>query len=288
MRSKKVKTEKVVTYTLLIIVSLAMLMPLVVLFATSVRTYDDLVQNPTHLFGTEFSLDAFAKVLDENPYFMYLGNTLLITVVSIVGCCFTSAMVGYGFARFKAPGSKFLFALFMAGMIIPGQVLNIPMFEIYKRLGWINTFLPFIIPVWFGGGAFNFFLQRQFMKGLPPALMEAAEIDGCSEVGIFFRIVLPLSKPVITTIAVFTFINCWNDLYGPLLYLEDPSLWTLAKGNYMIYQAELGKQGVSGGSILPWNIISAANAISIVPIIILYFFAQRVFVEGIATTGIKG
>lgn len=288
MRSKKVKTEKVVTYTLLIIVALAMLMPLVVLFATSVRTYDDLVQNPTHLFGTEFSLDAFAKVLEENPYFMYLGNTLLITVVSIVGSCFTSAMVGYGFARFKAPGSKFLFALFMAGMIIPGQVLNIPMFEIYKRLGWINTFLPFIIPVWFGGGAFNFFLQRQFMKGLPPALMEAAEIDGCSEVGIFFRIVLPLSKPVITTIAVFTFINCWNDLYGPLLYLEDPSLWTLAKGNYMIYQAELGKQGVSGGSILPWNIISAANAISIVPIIILYFFAQRVFVEGIATTGIKG
>lgn len=288
MRSKKFKTEKVVTYTLLIIVSLAMLMPLVVLFATSVRTYDDLVQNPTHLFGTEFSLDAFAKVLEENPYFMYLVNTLLITVVSIVGCCFTSAMVGYGFARFKAPGSKFLFALFMAGMIIPGQVLNIPMFEIYKRLGWINTFLPFIIPVWFGGGAFNFFLQRQFMKGLPPALMEAAEIDGCSEVGIFFRIVLPLSKPVITTIAVFTFINCWNDLYGPLLYLEDPSLWTLAKGNYMIYQAELGKQGVSGGSILPWNIISAANAISIVPIIILYFFAQRVFVEGIATTGIKG
>lgn len=288
MRSKKFKTEKVVTYTLLIIVSLAMLMPLVVLFATSVRTYDDLVQNPTHLFGTEFSLDAFAKVLEENPYFMYLGNTLLITVISIVGCCFTSAMVGYGFARFKAPGSKFLFALFMAGMIIPGQVLNIPMFEIYKRLGWINTFLPFIIPVWFGGGTFNFFLQRQFMKGLPPALMEAAEIDGCSEVGIFFRIVLPLSKPVITTIAVFTFINCWNDLYGPLLYLEDPSLWTLAKGNYMIYQAELGKQGVSGGSILPWNIISAANAISIVPIIILYFFAQRVFVEGIATTGIKG
>lgn len=176
----------------------------------------------------------------------------------------------------------------MSGMIIPGQVLNIPMFEMYKNLGWINTFYPFIVPVWFGGGIFNIFLQRQFMRGIPSSLMEAAEVDGCSEFGIFVRIALPLAKPVIITIAVFTFLNCWNDLYGPLLYLEDQSVWTLAKGNYMIYQAELGNQGISGGTVLPWNIISAANVITIIPIVILYFFAQRVFVEGITTTGIKG
>lgn len=288
MARKKMKSSTIVTYVLLISLSVVMLLPLIILFATSVRSYDDLMMNPSHLFGSSFTLESFKKVLDENPYFMYLGNTLIITIISMLGCCLTSALVGYGFARFKVPGAGLIFALFMSGMIIPGQVLNIPMFELYKNLGWVNTFLPFIVPVWFGGGIFNIFLQRQFMKGIPSSLMEAAEIDGCNEFKIFTTIALPLAKPVITTIAVFTFLNCWNDLYGPLLYLEDQSVWTLAKGNYMIYQAELGSQGISGGTVLPWNIISAANVISIIPIIILYFFAQRVFVEGITTTGIKG
>ncbi len=288
MKKNHKKLGKIVTYLLLISISVVMLMPLIVLFATSVRTYDDLMLNPSKLFGSSFSLEAFGKVLGENPYLRYLGNTLIITVVSILGCCLTSALVAYGFARFKVPGAGIIFAIFMSGMIIPGQVLNIPMFEMYKNLGWINTFYPFIVPVWFGGGIFNIFLQRQFMRGIPSSLMEAAEVDGCSEFGIFVRIALPLAKPVIITIAVFTFLNCWNDLYGPLLYLEDQSVWTLAKGNYMIYQAELGNQGISGGTVLPWNIISAANVITIIPIVILYFFAQRVFVEGITTTGIKG
>ena len=288
MKKNHKKLGKIVTYLLLISISVVMLMPLIVLFATSVRTYDDLMLNPSKLFGSSFSLEAFGKVLGENPYLRYLGNTLIITVVSILGCCLTSALVAYGFARFKVPGAGIIFAIFMSGMIIPGQVLNIPMFEMYKNLGWINTFYPFIVPVWFGGGIFNIFLQRQFMRGIPSSLMEAAEVDGCSEFGIFVRIALPLAKPVIITIAVFTFLNCWNDLYGPLLYLEDQSVWTLAKGNYMIYQAELGNQGISGGTVLPWNIISAANVITIIPIVILYFFAQIVFVEGITTTGIKG
>ncbi len=288
MKKKRTNTGKIVTYTLLILISAIMLMPLIILLATSVRTYEDILLNPSSLFGSGFSLESFSKVLNDNPYFRYLGNTLIITVISILGCCLTSAFVAYGFTRFKVPGAGLIFAIFMSGMIIPGQVLNIPMFEIYKNLGWINTFYPFIVPVWFGGGIFNIFLQRQFMRGIPSSLMEAAEIDGCGEFSIFTKIALPLAKPVIVTIAVFTFLNCWNDLYGPLLYLEDQSVWTLAKGNYMIYQAELGSLGVSGGSILPWNIISAANVISIVPIIVLYFFAQRVFVEGITTTGIKG
>lgn len=237
MKKNHKKLGKIVTYLLLISISVVMLMPLIVLFATSVRTYDDLMLNPSKLFGSSFSLEAFGKVLGENPYLRYLGNTLIITVVSILGCCLTSALVAYGFARFKVPGAGIIFAIFMSGMIIPGQVLNIPMFEMYKNLGWINTFYPFIVPVWFGGGIFNIFLQRQFMRGIPSSLMEAAEVDGCSEFGIFVRIALPLAKPVIITIAVFTFLNCWNDLYGPLLYLEDQSVWTLAKGNYMIYQA---------------------------------------------------
>ena len=288
MKKTKIKSGKIITYILLISISVVMLTPLVVLFATSVRSYEDIIKNPTAIFGSEFTLSSFTKVLNDNPYFQYLANTLLITIVSIIGNCLTSAIVAYGFVRFRVKGSGLIFAIFMSGMIIPGQVLNIPMFEVYKNLNWIDTFYPFLIPVWFGGGIFNIFLQRQFMRGIPSSLMEAAEIDGCSEVDIFTRIVLPLIKPVMVTIAVFTFLNCWNDLYGPLLYLESQSKWTLAKGNYMIYQAELGALGVSGATVLPWNIISAANVVSIIPIIILYFFAQRLLVEGIVTTGLKG
>lgn len=284
---KRSKWNKIIAYIVLIVCSCIMILPLLILLCTSLKPYEELVENPTAIFPKQITFEAFATVFNENPYFVYLSNTVFITVVNVIACCFTSAFVAYGFVRFRVKGSGFIFGAFLSGMLIPGQVLTIPMFEVYKSLGWINTFFPFIVPCWFGGGIFNVFLQRQFIRGIPSSLFEAAEIDGCNELEIFFRIVMRLVAPVMITIAIFTFMNSWNDLYGPLLYLEDPDLWTLAKGIYMIYKAEMGQMGSSGGSILPWNIISAANVFAIIPIIVLYFIAQRFFIEGISTTGLK-
>lgn len=274
-------------YILLILLGISMLMPFIILISTSLKSYDEMLINPTVIFPKALTFEAFIIVFKENPFFLYLRNTLIITVFTIFGSVFTSAFVAYGFVRFKAPGSKLLFGLFISGMLIPGQILIIPMFELYNRMGWINSFLPFIIPPLFGGGIFNIFLQRQFMRGISREVFESAEIDGASEMTIFLRIALPMTRPVLITITIFTFLNSWNDLFGPLIYLDNPKLWTLAKGIYMIYQNAIGELGASGGTILPWNILSAANVLISIPIIILYFFAQKHFMEGVKISGSK-
>lgn len=285
-KTKRSATKSMV-YFLLVALGMLMLLPLIILITTSLKSYNELIMHPNAIFPKEITLDSFIEVLTKHPYFLYLGNTVIITVLSILGACLTSAFVAYGFVRFNVKGSKLLFAIFISGMLIPGQILTIPMFELYDNLGWMDTFLPFIIPPLFGGGIFNIFLQRQFMRGLGREIFESAEIDGASELQIFFKIALPLSKPVLITIGIFTFINSWNDLFGPLIYLNDPQKWTLAKGTYMIYQDAIGTLGVSGATILPWNILSAANVLVSIPIIIIYFFAQRHFMEGVKLTGSK-
>lgn len=274
-------------YTLIALLGISMLMPLIVLIGTSLKSYDEMLQYPTMLFPKQVTFQAFVTVFRDNPFFLYLRNTLIITVFSVVGCVFTSAFVAYGFVRFKVKGAKLLFGMFISGMLIPGQILIIPMFELYNKMGWINTFLPFIIPPLFGGGIFNIFLQRQFMRGISREVFESAEVDGASELSIFLKIALPMNKPVLITIAIFTFLNSWNDLFGPLIYLDNPELWTLAKGTYMIYQNAIGELGATGGNILPWNILSAANVLISIPIIVLYFFAQKHFMEGVKLTGSK-
>lgn len=274
-------------YALLLVLGINMLMPMIVLISTSLKSYDEMLLHPTGILPSNVTFGAFVTVFRENPFFLYLRNTLFITTVMVLASVFTSAFVAYGFVRFRVRGSKILFGLFLSGMLIPGQILVIPMFELYNSMGWINTFLPFIIPPLFGGGIFNIFLQRQFMRGIGREVFESAEIDGASELTIFLKIALPMNKPVLITIAIFTFLNSWNDLFGPLIYLDDPKLWTLAKGIYMIYQNAIGELGATGGSILPWNILSAANVLISIPIIILYFFAQKHFMEGVKLTGSK-
>ncbi|QWB95420.1 carbohydrate ABC transporter permease [Mycoplasmatota bacterium] len=284
---KKNKMKIFIIYFLLLVIGFGMFLPLVVLLSTSLKTYDDMLINPTSLLPAKITFDAFVTVIQGNPYLLYLRNTVFITVFNVIASCLTSAFVAYGFVRFKVKGAKLLFGLFISGMLIPGQILIIPMFELYNKIGWTNTFLPFIIPPLFGGGIFNIFLQRQFMRGIGKEVFESAQMDGASELAIFFKIVLPISKPVMITIAIFTFLNTWNDLFGPLIYLDNQNLWTLAKGTYMIYQDAIGELGASGATILPWHILSAANVLVSVPIIILYFFAQQYFMEGVNITGSK-
>jgi multiple sugar transport system permease protein len=211
-------------------------------------------------------------------FWVFLTNTLTICVLSVIGSVLSNAVVAYGFARLKWPGRDWLFALTLATMMIPTPVLMVPLYTVFRALGWIGTLEPLWVPAFFGG-AFNIFLMRQFFLTIPEELTEAARIDGCSEWAIFWRIILPLSKPVLAVVALFTFLAGWNDFLGPLLYLTHPHTFTLALALQSYSSRHNGVQ---------WNYLMAASTVVILPIVVLFFLTQKTFIRGIATTGIKG
>lgn len=208
----------------------------------------------------------------------FLLNTLTVCVLGVIGAVISNAIVAYGFAKIEWRGRNVLFAITLATMMVPFPVLMVPLYSVFKTLGWIGTLYPLWVPAFFGS-AFNIFLMRQFFLTIPKELSEAARIDGCSEWGIFWRVVLPLSKPVLAVVALFHFLWAWNDFMGPLLFLTRKHTFTLALAlqNY---------QSQHGGT--QWHHLMAASAVVIIPIIILFFFTQKTFIKGIATTGIKG
>ncbi|MGN1100216.1 MAG: carbohydrate ABC transporter permease, partial [Christensenellales bacterium] len=229
-----------------------------------------------------FSFDAYAKVFSDFPFFRYLGNSMFICVMCIIGVPITSSMAAYAFSHFKVKHKKYIFGVMFAMIMVPGTVLQIPVFELFRALGWINTYYPFIIPAFLGGGITNVFLVRQFMNSLPPSLFEAAEIDGANELVIFGKIAVPLSAPIIITVMVFTFCGCWNDFFSPLLYLTDEKLYTLGYGLYIfISQCKIG-------TLTAWNVICAASVLVMIPMFLVYAFAQKYFTEGITVSGVKG
>ena len=216
---------------------------------------------------------------DSNvTFFDLLLNTLTVCVLGVAGAVFSNALIAYGFARLQWPGRDVLFAITLGTMMVPFPVYMVPLYGLFKELGWIGTLLPLWVPSWFGA-AFNIFLMRQFFRTIPEELSEAARIDGCSEWQIFWRVILPLSKPVLAVVALFHFLYAWNDFMGPLLYLTQRSSFTLALA-LQNYQTQLG--GV------PWHLLMAASTLVILPIMILFMCAQKFFVRGIATTGLKG
>jgi multiple sugar transport system permease protein len=208
---------------------------------------------------------------------LYLRNTLIVAALSVVGMTFSSAVVAYGLARIEFKGRGAVFALVLATMMIPFPVIMAPLYLVFRELGWIGTLLPLWVPAWFGG-AFNIFLLRQFYRTIPRELDEAARIDGLGHVGIFLRIILPLSKPALAVVALFHFIYVWNDFLGPLIFLTHRDQYTLALGLQM-YQSQAG--------LTPWNLLMAASAMVIAPILILFMLTQRTFVQGAATEGLK-
>lgn len=215
---------------------------------------------------------------DANVSFVrFIWNTIVVCTLGVVGTVFSNALIAYGFARLKWKGRDAFFALTLATMMVPFPVLMVPLFGVFKALGLIGTLAPLWLPACFGS-AFNIFLMRQFFRSIPEELSEAARLDGCSEWRIFWRIILPLSKPVLAVSALFHFLYAWNDFLGPLLYLTRKHTFTLALA-LQSYQTQQG--GVQ------WNLLMAASAVTVIPIIVLFFFAQRTFIQGIATTGSK-
>jgi multiple sugar transport system permease protein len=226
-----------------------------------------------------FRWSNFAKAVKSMKYFpRYLRNTLLLCFLTVVGTVCSSAFAAYGFSRIEWKGRDKIFLLALATMMIPFPVTMVPMYCLFRALGMVGT----IQPLWIGSffaGAFNIFLLRQFFVGIPKALSDAARIDGCSELGIFFKIILPMSKPALMVVGLFQFMGTWNDFLGPLLYLTDQKDYTLALG-LQFFQSQ------SGGT--EWNYLMAASLLVVMPVMIIFFFTQKSFIEGISTTGIKG
>jgi multiple sugar transport system permease protein len=218
----------------------------------------------------------FPKALTYIPFALYTWNTLHICVLSVVGTVFSCSLVAYSLAKIRWKWRSWVFYSLIATMILPGQVTMIPSFAIFKWLGWIGTPLPLIVPSFFGG-AFSIFLLRQFFLTIPQELSDAARIDGCSEWAIYWRILLPLSKPALATVGLFTFIGGWNDFLGPLLYLNDERTYTLSMG----LQRFVSQHGAE------WAMLMAASTVMTLPIIVIFFLAQRTFIQGVTVTGLK-
>ncbi len=209
---------------------------------------------------------------------LYFRNTLVIALLSVAGVVVSSVIVAYGFARVPWRGRGTCFLVLLATMMIPFPVVMVPLFVIFRSLGWIGTFMPLWIPAWFGS-AFSIFLLRQFYLTIPRELDEAARIDGCGHLGILLRILVPLSLPAILVVALLHFMYVWNDFLGPLVFLTHRDQYTLALG-LELYMSRLGTT--------PWNLLMAASTIMVVPVLLLFLLAQRSFIEGISTSGVKG
>lgn len=282
--NKKTPLQKALLYIFLIIFCLPFMMPFVYMISTSLKG-DDQIFDPAQaergfaiqdLIPDPVMWDNYPKAMQSVPFVQYIKNTIVLCFFSVIGVVISSAMVAYGFARMKFAGRDALFYMMLATMALPGQVTMIPVFVIFKNLGWYDTFLPIIVPCFFGS-AFYVFLLRQFFMTIPEELSEAARIDGAGEWTIFSRVILPLAKPALATVALFQFIGSWNDFFGPLLYLNNPMKYTIAYGLQQFMSSYGGR----------WAELMAASVVFTLPIIIIFFLAQKTFVQGIATTGGK-
>ena len=218
--------------------------------------------------------------LDHIPFWRYVGTSLFLVILNIVGTLASCSLVAYSFARLQWPGRNFCFGLMLATMMIPGQVTMIPYFLIIRALGWYNT----LYPLWVGhffAGAFNVFLLRQFLRGIPRDLEDAAKIDGCGFWRVYWHLMLPLVKPTLAAIAIFTFMGTWNDFMGPLIYLSDQRLYPLSLGLFALNVQ-------AGGGASSMGLMMAGSLLMTVPVIVIFFFAQKYFIQGVTLTGMKG
>ncbi|HEY3268761.1 MAG TPA: carbohydrate ABC transporter permease [Armatimonadota bacterium] len=269
--------RKALAYAVIIALSIVFLAPFLWLVSTSLKPDGQILRYPPVWVPHPIQWSNYSEGLRAIPFLHYLMNTLIICAGCVAGTVISCSMVAYGLSRIPWKGREPLFYALIGTMLLPPQVTMVPVFTIFKNLGWLDTYLPLIFPS-FLGGAFNVFLLRQFFRTVPNELTEAARMDGATEWDNYRRIVLPLAKPALWTIGLFAFIGSWNDYLGPLIYLFDDRKYTLSLGLAMFrnqYSAE-------------WGQMMAVSTVVTVPLIILFFFTQRTFVQGITMTGLKG
>ncbi len=269
-------------YLIAIVTAILFSLPFFWTIGSSLKPITELFVFPPTLWPSEPRWENYADVFRIAPFLRFIGNTIFITAFAMIGQILSASAVAYGFSRFRFPGRETLFFVVLSTMMLPWQVTIVPTFLLFRYLGWINTYLPLIVPSFFGGGAFYIFLLRQFFTTIPRDLDEAAKIDGASSVRVFWSIILPLSKPAIATVAIFAFIEHWNEFIGPLIYLNSPDKFTVSIGlRYFVSSAFENNQPRDA-------ILMAASLIVATPPLVLFFSAQKYFVRGIVTTGLKG
>ncbi|MGE5431153.1 MAG: carbohydrate ABC transporter permease [Syntrophomonadaceae bacterium] len=269
------KRNNYLVFGLMSLIAVFFLIPFLWIVVVSLKPEAEVFS--ANFWPTSLRFDNYINVFKKLPFLLYLKNSVIITSISVFGVVFSSSLVGYSFACIDWKWRDTLFYVVIATMMLPVQVTMIPIFVIFKEFGWLNTFKPLTVPPFLGGGAFNIFLMRQFFMSVPKSLLDAARIDGCSEFKIYGRIVLPLAKPALTTVAILTFMFSWNDFLGPLIYLSDQAKGTLALG--------LGQ--FAGQQQPEWALLMASSVLMMLPVIILFFLFQKYFIQGFIMTGIK-
>jgi len=278
-KKQKDRIKAVLLHIILIIASFGFIFPFLWMLFTALKTPQELLQGTEVFFPQDPQWSNFITAVQAIPFFMYLKNSLLIVVLVMTGTLFSATTAAYAFAKLQWKGRDKWFLIMLATMMIPIQVILIPTYIMYAQIGWLGTRLPLIVPAFFGGGsAFYIFLLRQFFKGIPKELSESAIIDGANHFQIFIKIMLPLTKPAIITVALFTFMGTWNDYFGPLIFLSNPDHWTLALG-LRAFQMQYGGR---------FDLMMAAAILIMLPTLVIFFFTQKSFIEGITFTGIKG
>ena len=268
----------VTVFLLLIIFGIVFIIPFVWMISTSLKPLNETMSLPPRWFPSSIQWHNYRDAIDAMGYFWrYAGNSLFLCTMTVIGTVMSSALAAYGFSRVEWKGRDKVFAVLLATMMVPFPVIMVPIYSLFKNLGWIGTFKPLWVPSFFAG-AFNVFLLRQFFLTLPKDISEAARIEGCNELQIFWRIILPLCKPALLVVALFQFMATWNDFLGPLIFLTEQKDFTLALGLQSF-------QSQQGGTA--WHHLMAASTLVVLPVLVLFFFAQRTFIEGIASTGGK-
>ena len=267
----------IATYIACGIITVVFIFPTLWMISTSFKDVAQVYQIPMSWLPDPVMWDNYGNALDAMPSFNYVRNSLFIVIGSTFGTLLSCSLVAYGFARFRAPGKDILFLIVLSTMMLPYAVMMIPQFVMFSTLGWVNTFNPLIVPAFFGS-PFFIFLLRQFFLTIPRDLDEAAKMDGASALGIWFKIILPLAKPALVTVAVFSIIWTWNDYLGPLIYLSGKDNYTVAVG-LAFFQGEHSTD---------WCMLMAASTMAVIPSLFIFLLSQKYFVQGIATSGLKG
>lgn len=264
-------------FLFMIFLALLVLFPILWMFRSSFMTAFEMYKWPPVVMPTKWMVTNYVDALTRQPFALYTFNTLSILFPVLAGTLITCSISAYAFARLDFPGKKFWFMLVIGSMLMPYAITLIPIYLVWSELHLVNTYWPLILPSWLGGGAFNIFLMRQFMLTIPKALDEAATIDGCGHTSILVRILLPMIKPVLVVVSIFTFLNVWNDFLGPLVYVNTPDKYTVAVGLGLF----------KGQYRVDWGMLMAACCVVAIPPMLVFLIGQRYIIEGITLSGLK-
>jgi multiple sugar transport system permease protein len=276
-RSRQDKINKILVFIILSFLAIGYIFPFYFSIITSLKTDTQVFLFPPQMYPPTPQWANYPTATQYIPFWLYMWNTFVICALTVIGTLLSCTLIAYGFSRIYFPGREMLFIIYLSTIMLPGQVTMIPLYIFYRQLGWVGTIAPLVVPAFFGNVVYVFLL-RQFFRTIPQELSDAARIDGSGELGILINIMLPLCKPALFTIGLFSFLAAYQDFLGPLIYLSNQDQFTISLGLKM-FQGMYGQQ---------WQLMMAASVLSMAPVVLFYFLTQRTLVQGISMTGLKG